>query len=153
MFKIGALFMALHVLFVSLGMSVNFHYCSENHRLTGSFGDASEHCEHCLHHHHHGHMDAKAFEEHLSVMHFGAKCCCEDFDSEIGFTDQYTFSTEKPLIVFLPFTMLDEAFDVVLENNLIPYFHYFTPKKIPYLLTGRLKTIFFSSLKLNPLVF
>lgn len=153
MLKIGAFIMALHILFVSMGMSVNFHYCSENHHLTGSFGDASEHCEHCLHHHHHGYMDAKAFEEHLSVMHFGAKCCCEDFESEIGFTDHFTFSTEKHLTVFLPLALLTEAFHSVLNDEDNTAFHFFTQEKIPYLLTGRLKTIFFSSLKLNPLVF
>ena len=145
--------MALQILFVSLGMSVNFHYCSEDRHLIGSFGDASELCEHCLHHHHHAHMDMEAFEEHLAMMHFGAKCCCEDFNSEIGFSDQYTFSTEKALMVFLPVTLLTEAFHVVLNDNLTPSFRCFTHEKIPYLLTGRLKTIFFSRLKLNPLVF
>ena len=153
MLKIGALFMALHILFISLGMSVNFHYCSEDHHLTGSFGDASEHCEHCLNHHHHAHLDASEFEEHQKVTHFGAKCCCEDFESEIVFTDHYTFTPEKDLTVFLPFTLLSEAFHSVLNNELDKAFHFFTQKKIPYLLTGRLKTIFFSNLKLNPLVF
>lgn len=153
MLKIGALFMALHILFVSLGMSVNFHYCSEDHHLTGSFGDASEHCEHCLSHHHHVHMDAKAFEEHLSVMHFGAKCCCEDFSSEICFSDHFTFSTEKLSTVFPPVSLPTEAFHIVVNDDHMSAFRHFAQERIPYLLTGRLKTIFFSSLKLNPLVF
>ena len=153
MLEIGALFLALQILFVSLGMNVNFHYCSEDHHLMGSFGDASELCEHCLHHHHHAHMNEQEFEEHLAVVHFGAKCCCEDFNSEIGFADQYTFSTEKPLMVFLPFSVLTEAFHVVLNDNLAHVFRCFPREIIPYLFTGRLKTIFFSSLKLNPLVF
>lgn len=98
-------------------------------------------------------MNATEFEEHLSVIHFGAKCCCEDFDSEIGFTEKFTFSTEKSLMVFLPFTMLTSAFHVVSDDNLAPVLRFFTKEIIPYILTGRLKTIFFSSLKLNPLVF
>lgn len=145
--------MALQILFVSLGISVNFHYCLEDHHLMSSFGEASELCEHCLHHHHHAHMEASKFEEHQTVTHFGAKCCCEDFESEIVFTDHYTFSPEKDLTVFLPFTLMSEAFHHVLNNELDSAFHFFTQEKIPYLLTGRLKTIFFSSLKLNPLVF
>lgn len=145
--------MALYVLFVAHGMSVNFHLCTEDHHLMSSFGDASELCEHCIGHRHHEHMNAQEFEEHLRVVHFGAKCCCEDFDSEIGFTDAFTFSTEKPLMVYLPFTALETLFHAVLDEKLVPFFRYFTQEKIPYLLTGRLKTIFFSSLKLNPLVF
>ena len=145
--------MALQILFVSLDISVNFHYCFDDHHMMSSFGDASELCEHCLLHNHHAHMDANEYEEHLAVTHFGTKCCCEDFNSEIGFTDHFTFSTEKHLTVFLPFTLLTEAFHVVLNDNLAPSFRFFTQEKIPYLLTGRLKTIFFSSLKLNPLVF
>lgn len=145
--------MALQILFVSLGISVNFHYCLEDHHLMSSFGEASELCEHCLHHHHHAHMEANEFEEHQAVVHFSAKCCCEDFESEIVLTDHYTFSPEKDLTVFLPFTLLSEAFHSVLNEELDSAFQFFTQEKIPYLLTGRLKTIFFSSLKLNPLVF
>ena len=143
--------MALQILFVSLGMNVNFHYCMEDHHFMSSFGDASELCEHCLSHHHH--MDADEYENHLMVTHFGAKCCCEDFDSEIVFNDSFTFSTEKSLTVILPFTLLTETFHVVLNDGFITVFRCFTQEKIPYILTGRLKTIFFSSLKLNPLVF
>lgn len=144
--------MALHLFFVSLGVTVNFHYCLEDHHLTGSFGDASELCEHCLSHHHHHHMDADEFEAHLSVLHFGAKCCCEDFNSEIV-TDHFTFSTEKNLMVEPPFVQCVSMVQAVVNENDIPIFHDFNREKIPYLLTGRLKTIFFSSLKLNPLVF
>lgn len=153
MLQIGTVLMALQILFVSLGISVNFHYCLEDHHLMSSFGEASELCEHCLHHHHHAHMEASEFEEHQEVIHFGAKCCCEDYESEIVFTDHYTFSPEKNLTVFLPFTVLSEAFLNVLSNEFDSAFQCFTQEKIPYLLTGRLITIFFSSLKLNPLVF
>lgn len=153
MLQIGTVLMALQILFVSLGISVNFHYCLEDHHLMSSFGEASELCEHCLHHHHHAHMEAAEFEEHQAVVHFSAKCCCEDFESEIVLTDHYTFSPEKDLTVFLPFTLLSEAFLSVLNDELDSTLHFFTQEKIPYLLTGRLKTIFFSSLKLNPLVF
>lgn len=151
MLQIGTVLLALQILFVSLGISVNFHYCLEDHHLMSSFGEASELCEHCLHHH--AHMEASEFEEHQKEVHFGAKCCCEDFESEIVLTDHYTFTPEKDLTVFLPFTLLSEAFHSVLNDVFDSAFHFFTQKKIPYLLTGRLKTIFFSNLKLNPLVF
>lgn len=145
--------LALQLLLVAHGLSVNFHFCAEDHHVISSFGDASVLCEHCLGHHHHEHMEAHEFEEHNQVLHFGAKCCCEDFDSEVGFTDNFTFSPEKTLTVFLPFTFLAHmAYDVVGVNPLT-VFKGFTQLKIPYLPTGRLKTIFFSSLKLNPLVF
>ena len=127
--------------------------CAEGHHLIGSFGDASELCEHCMDHHHHEHMEAHEFEEHLKEVHFGAKCCCEDFDSEVGFTDNFTFSFEKSLTVFLPFTFLVLSVNDLTEVNPVAVFKTFSQPKIPYLLTGRLKTIFFSSLKLNPLVF
>lgn len=153
MLQIGTVLMALQILFVSLGISVNFHYCLEDHHLMSSFGEASELCKHCLHHHHHAHMEASEFEEHQAAVHFGAKCCCEDFESEIVLTDHYTFTPEKDLTVFLPFTLLSEAFHSILNEELDSAFHFFTQEKIPYLLTGRLKTIFFSNLKLNPLVF
>ena len=145
--------MALQVLLVAHGLSVNFHLCMEDHHMVSSWGNASELCEHCYGHHHHEHMDTHEFEEHGKVVHFGAKCCCEDFDSRVGFTDDFTFSHEKAMTVFLPVTLIaDMAFDVV-DINPVTVFRCFTQLKIPYLLTGRLTTIFFSNLKLNPLVF
>lgn len=148
--QIGSLFMALQVLFVAHGLNVNFHLCTEDHRVTSSFGDASELCKHCMGHHHHEHLNAQEFDEHLKVMHFGAKCCCEDFDSEIGFADDFTFSPDKTPLVYLPFTILEETFHAVLEEDPVSIFGFVTQEKIPYLLTGRLKTIFFSSLRLDP---
>ena len=150
--QIGSFLMAFYVLFVAHGLNINFHLCNENHHLMTSFGDASMLCEHCLGHHH-DHMHAHEFEDHLQVRHFDAKCCCEDFEGEIGFTDQFTFAPEKSLTVFLPSTLLTDVVQTVLEEQLMPVFHLFTRWKIPYLLSGRLKTIFFSNLKLNPLVF
>ncbi len=145
--------MALYVLFVAHGLSVNFHLCVDDHHVISSFGDASNLCEHCMGHHHHEHLDTEAFEAHDQEVHFGAKCCCEDFDSEIGFTDNFTFSTEKNLCVFLPFTMLTQAANDLFEEKPTTVFRVFDQPKIPYLLTGRLKTIFFSSLRINPLAF
>lgn len=144
--------MALYVLFVAHGLTVNFHFCTEDHHLTSSFGDASARCMHCLGHHH-GHTDKVEFEASLKVIHYGAKCCCEDFEKEIGFAEGFTFSTEKSLLVFLPFTALTKTFQLVLEQARIPFSRLLTMEKIPYLLSGRLRTVFFSHLKLNPLVF
>lgn len=144
--------MALYVLLVAHGLTVNFHFCTEDHHLMSSFGDASVHCVHCLGHHH-GPMDKTEFEANLKVIHYDTKCCCEDFEKEIGFAEGFTFSTEKPLLVFLPFTAMTETFQLISESIRIPVSRFFTQEKIPYLLTGRLRTVFFSQLKLNPLVF
>ena len=144
--------MALYVLFIAHGMTVKFHFCTENHHLMSSLGDASELCVHCLGHHH-GHVDEMEFEEHLKEVHFDAKCCCEDFEKEIGFAESFTFSTEKSLEVFLPFTALTETFHLIVEKAQVPVTRFFKGEKTPYLLTGRLRTVFFSQLKLNPLVF
>lgn len=144
--------MALYVLVVAHGLTINFHFCTEDHHLSSSFGNASVPCVHCVGHHH-GHTDEMELEDLLTEVHFNSKCCCEDFEEEIGFTEGFTFSTEKPLLVVLPSTSLSKAFDLVLEKTQVPVFHLFTMEKIPYLLTGRLRTVFFSQLKLNPLVF
>lgn len=144
--------MAFYVVFIAHGLTVNFHFCTEDHHLLSSFGDASAQCVHCMGHHH-GHLDETEFEEHLTVSHFDPKCCCEDFEEEIGFAEGFTFSTEKPLLVLLPSTALTELFHLVLEKTRASVSSFFTEEKIPYLLTGRLRTVFFSQLKLNPLVF
>jgi len=151
--QIGSVLMALYVLLVAHGLSVNFHFCAEDHHVISSFGDASELCEHCMGHHHHGHIDAQEHEENLKETHFEAKCCCEDYNNKVGFTDNYTFSPEKTLVVYLPFTLLTQSVDNGIDENPVTVFTSLDRLKIPYLLTGRLKTIFFSNLKLNPLVF
>lgn len=150
--QIGSLLMAFQVLLVTLGLNVNFHLCTEDHHLMSSFGDASRLCEHCLGHHHHHHLDEQEFEAHLEVLHFGAKCCCEDYDSEIGLTDEYTFSSEKSLMINLVSTPLTDWLQMTLDEGPSLELPRFIHEKIPYLLTGRLRTIFFSHLKLNPLV-
>lgn len=150
--QIGSVLMAFYVLFMAHGLNINFHLCTENHRLTSSFGDASMLCEHCLGHHHE-HIETHENEKHLDIRHFAAKCCCEDFEGEIGFTDQFTFSSEKDGTGFLPFTVFTEAFQLNRDKDLESASHDFINEITTYLLTGRLKTIFFSQLKLNPLVF
>lgn len=141
--------MALYVLFVAHGLNVNFHFCTENHHVMSSFGDASELCMHCFGHHHEHHASESASD----VVEFNAKCCCEDFESEVGFVEGFTFSTEKTLMVYLPFTHLESTLHAVAEMDVLPIYRLLKLERIPYLITGRLKTIFFSSLKLNPLVF
>lgn len=147
--QIGSLLMALAVLFVSVGWDVKFHYCTEDHQLTGSFVNAAESCLHCLDHEH-GH------EAHLmqqEQVHYDAKCCCDAFDSKIQFTDNYVFSPEKHLdIHFQPvvFTHLN-------LQELLPKaqqaFHHFTTRKILHFFSARDRLVFFSALRLNPLVF
>lgn len=152
--QIGSLLMALYVLFLAHGFCVNFHFCSENHHVMSSFGDAALLCSHCMgHHHHHEHPSANEVETPLKTMHFEEKCCCEDYNSEIGHTDDYTLSTEKPLMVCLVSTSLTHLCQQVLHALGIEESRGFAFEKIPYLLTGRLRTLFFLHLKLNPLVF
>ena len=149
MLKIGSLFVALVVLFVSMGWDVKFHYCTEDHRLTGSFVDAAGACSHC-HDHEHEH---EAHFVHQHGLQFNAKCCCEDFDSLIQFSDNYVFSPDKHLdIHFQPAVFA--YFDL---QEILPevqqFFHCFTARKILHFRSARELLVFFSALRLNPLVF
>jgi hypothetical protein len=148
--QIGSLLMALVVLFVSVGWDVKFHYCTEDHHTTGSLINASDDCVHCWGHHHEHEMEAALSHD---VMQFDAKCCCDDFESKIQFTDNFVFSFEKHLIVslqsfILPHLDLSEIF--AQENTL---FSNLSSRKTLKFLSGRERIVFFSSLKLNPLVF
>ena len=151
LFQIGSFLMALAVLFVSVGWDVKFHYCTEDHQLTGSFGDASAACVHCMGHHHE-HHEMEAAELH-DVLQFNAKCCCEDFDSKIQFTDNYVFSPDKHLIVDLQSTILPHLDLTELCDHVKVVFSNHSPRKTLKFLTGRERTLFFSSLRINPLVF
>ena len=149
--QIGSLLMAFAVLFVSVGWDVKFHYCTEDHHIMGSFSDASAECVHCLGHHL-DHEEAEAALSH-EVVQFNAKCCCEDFDSKIQFTDNYVFSLDKQLIVnlqsfilsYLNLSELCDQVNVVFNNH--------SPRKTLKFLSGQERIVFFSSLRLNPLVF
>lgn len=148
--QIGSFVMALVVLFVSMGWNVKFHYCTADHHLSGSFGEtAAETCLHCLAHEHD--HEAHFTQEHEAQ--FSAKCCCEDFESLIQFSDNFVFSPEKHLdIHFQPFAFAH--FDIL---DLMPkaqqVLHHFTARKIPHFFSARERLVFFSALRLNPLVF
>ena len=147
--QIGSFVMAFVVLFVSMGWNVKFHYCTEDHHLSSSFGEAAESCLHCLEHEH----DHEAHFTQQHEIQFNAKCCCEDFESKIQFTDNYVFSTEKHLdIHFQPITVIHSA---VLDLSPIvkQVFNHFSAWNNPNWRIGRIGLIFFSQLKLNPLVF
>ena len=149
--QISSLLMALAVLFVSVGWDVKFHYCTENHHITGSFGDASAECVHCLGHHH-DHEEAETRSSH-DVVQFNAKCCCEDFDSKIQFTDNYVFSPDKHLIVNLQSFVLPHLDLTELCNQVSVVYNNHSQRKTLKFLSGQERIVFFSSLKLNPLVF
>ena len=147
--KIGSLFMAFVVLFVSMGWDVKFHYCTEDHHLTGSFVDAVESCMHCMGHEH----EHEAHITHQDVVQFNAKCCCEDFDSVIQFTDNFVFSPEKHLeIQFQPFVFVHHDLQELMPKAQ-QALHHFTARKIPHFFSARELLVFFSALRLNPLVF
>ena len=151
MLQIGSFLMALAVLFVSVGWDVKFHYCTIDHELTSSFGNAASACVHCMGHHH-GQGEAETALP-SDMVQFNAKCCCDDFDSKIQFTDNYVFSPEKHLdIHFQPFVFVH--LDL---QDLMPKakqaFLYFTARKIPPFFSARDRLVFFSALRLNPLVF
>ena len=123
--------MAVLMLVISMDMSVNFHYCNEDHLFTSSFGDASELCMHCMGHHHphgkhlgeghgkhleegHGKHIKDAHGSHLGgfqesvvgeddVLRFEARCCCEDFEQEICLTEGDQVEDGK-LTVWVPLT-------------------------------------------------
>lgn len=149
--QIGSFLMALAVLFVSVGWDVKFHYCTEDHHITGSFGNAASECVHCLGHHH-GHEEAEECLPH-DVVQFSAKCCCEDFDSKIQFTDNYVFSPDKHLIVSLQSFLLPRPDLTELCAQVSVAFSNHSPRKTLKFLSGRERIVFFSSLRLNPLVF
>jgi uncharacterized membrane protein len=147
--QIGSFVMALVVLFVSMGWDVKFHYCTEDHRLSSSFGEAAESCLHCLEHEH----DHEAHFMQQHEIQFDAKCCCEDFESKIQFTDNYVFSTEKHLdIHFQPFVFVHFDLQELLPKSQQAW-HQFIARKIPHFFSTRDRLVFFSNLRLNPLVF
>ena len=148
--QIGSFWMAFVVLFVSVGWDVKFHYCTEDHHMTGSLGNASDDCVHCWGHHHEHEMETALPYD---VVQFNAKCCCEDFDNKVQFTDNFTFSPEKQLNIslqsfVLPHLDLNEALVQVRQ-----IFDNHSPKKALKFLSGQERIVFFSSLKINPLVF
>ena len=149
--QIGSFLMAFVVLFVSVGWDVKFHYCTEDHHMMGSFGDAAADCMHCLGHHHEHEEEEMALP--YDVVQFNAKCCCEDFDSKVQFTDSYVFSIDKHLIVNLQSFLLPHVDLTDLCNKVSVVFNNFSLKKSLKFLSGQERIVFFSSLKLNPLVF
>ena len=150
--QIGSFLMALAVLFVSVGWDVKFHYCTEDHQLTGSFGAVADHCMHCLDHEQE-HEETEAHLWQFDGLQFNAKCCCDDFDSKIQFTDNYVFSPEKHLSINLQSFVLPHLNLTSLYNQVSVIFNNFSLKKTLKFLSGRERIVFFSSLKLNPLVF
>ena len=147
-----AIVMAVLVLFVSAGWNVNFHYCTEDEHLVSSFGNASQLCEHCQNHPHR-HMDTKEYADHLNALHFDEKCCCDDFASKIQFSDDFTFSPEKQLPIFLNFIIIPyfNIEKVTVATRCIA--RILSPQKIPNFPSGRERAVFFSKLRLNPPVF
>ena len=148
--QIGSLLMAIAVLFVSVGWDVKFHYCTEEHHMTGSLGNASDDCMHCWGHHHEHEMEVALPHD---VMQFNAKCCCDDFDSKIQFTDNFVFSFEKHLIVSLQSFILPHLDLSEICAQVSNFFSNLSSRKTLKFLSGRERIVFFSSLKLNPLVF
>ena len=150
--QIGSLLMALVVLFVSMGWDVKFHYCTEDHHVTSSLGDAAVHCEHCMGHHH-GHQEAEAHGWNYDIVQLEAKCCCEDYESLIQFSDNYVFSPDKHLVVSLQSFVLPHLDLTGLSDQVKVVFNPFFQRKTLKFLSGRERIVFFSSLRLNPLVF
>ena len=150
--QIGSFLMALAVLFVSVGWDVKFHYCTEDHQLTGSFGAVVDHCLHCLDHEHE-HEETEAHLWQLDGLQFNAKCCCDDFDSKIQFIDNFVFSPDKQLNISLQSFVLPhlDLNGVLVQVRQI--FGNHSLRKTFKFLSGQERIVFFSSLKINPLVF
>ena len=141
--------MALVVLFVSMGWDVKFHYCTEDHHLSGSFVDAAESCLHCMGHEH----EHEAHFMHQEEVQFNPKCCCEDFDSVIQFTDNFVFSLDKQLVVALQSFVLPHLDLTEICAQVSTVFNNHSQRKTLKFLSGRERIVFFSSLRVNPLVF
>ena len=150
--QIGSFLLAFAVLFVSVGWDVKFHYCTEDHQLTGSFGLVADQCMHCLDHEHE-HEGAEANLGQHETLQFNAKCCCEDFDSKIQFTDNFVFSLDKHLVVDLQSFVLPHLDLTELCAHVSTVFNNHSPRKMLKFLSGKERTVFFSSLRINPLVF
>ena len=144
--------MALVVLFVSIGWDVKFHYCTVDHKLSGNFSDVATLCGHCVEHlqdHHEANTNGLS----SPVAQFDAKCCCDDFEQNIGFSDSFLYSPEKITDVpILPYSLVHYNL-----QNLIPelqqVLQHFTVRIIPSFNSCRIMLIFYSSLRINPLVF
>ena len=147
--QIGSFLMAFAVLFVSLGWDVKFHYCTAEHHLSGNFGEAAESCLHCLEHEHE--HEATFAQPH--EIQYDAKCCCEDFESKIQFAGNYVFSPEKQLVINLQSFVLPRLDLTEMCATLSTVFNNHSPRKTLMFLSGRERIVYFSSLKLNPLVF
>ena len=150
--QIGSFLMAFAVLFVSVGWDVKFHYCTEDHQLSGSFGAVVDYCLHCLDHEHE-HEETEAHLWQLDGLQFNAKCCCDDFDSKIQFTDNFVFSPDKQLNISLQSFVLPhlDLNGVLVQVRQI--FGNHSLRKTFKFLSGQERIVFFSSLKINPLVF
>ena len=147
--QISSFLMALVVLLVSVGWDVKFHYCTTNHHLSGSFGEAAETCLHCLEHEH----EHEAIFAQPHEIQYDAKCCCEDFESKIQFVGNYVFSPEKQLIISLQSFILPHLDLQALTPKAKQALQHFLARKIPPFLSSRDRLVFFSALRLNPLVF
>ena len=147
--QIVSLSMALVMLFVSVGLVVRFHYCATADKMTSGFVKAAATCSHCISH---GHSDAfsQNRDGQLGGPQFDAKGCCEEFDSRIQFTDHYVISLDKHLTV-LPECCILRHLDLeapcprvrTVSNNR-------SERKTLRFLSGRERTVFFSSLQLDP---
>ena len=147
--QFGSFLMALVVLFVSIGWDVKYHYCTAEHRLSGNFGEAAESCLHCIGHEHE--HEANFAQPH--EIQFDAKCCCEDFESKIQFAGNYVFSLEKHLNVhFQPFVFIHLGLQDLMPKAKQALLQ-FSVRKISLFLSSKDRLVFFSSLRLNPLVF
>ena len=132
--QFGSFLMALVVLFVSIGWDVKYHYCTAEHRLSGNFGEAEESCLHCIGHEH-------EHEANFEQPH------------EIQFAGNYVFSIEKHLNVhFQPNVLVNLGLHDLMPKAKLALQH-FTVRKIPPFQSSRDRLVFFSSLRLNPLVF
>lgn len=149
---IVSVMMAIQILFISTGWTVNFHYCTEDHQLVSSFGNASQFCDHCRDHPHQ-HMSDTEYHHHLETLHFDSKCCCEDFDSRIQFADDYVFSPEKSFPVFLNAVIVPHLHTRLLVATTQCVSRIRTLWKIPIPSSGRQITILFSNLRLEPSIF
>ena len=148
--KIGSLLLAIMMIFVSMGWDVCFHYCTSSHTVTSSIGVGTPTHAHCPDL---SSCHEKSHRNHPAAAHFDTKGCCEDFDSRIQFTDNFTFSPEKHLTIFFRSVALPVIDKTTISLEAVQVFRQSFSRKRSDFFSGRDRSVFFSCLRLNPLVF
>ena len=140
-----AFLVALMILYSSVGLSLNIHYCSDSHRSTCNFAGTDFRCVHC-HGHDHNHEHES---DHCATLHFAKKCCCQDLNRTFRLIPNAETKLAKHALPAETVCFVLRGSDISLENvrsvNTIRHRH----REVPPLFAGHERVLFLSSLKLD----